>query len=531
MASQEQDAGGTSMQSPTGHTRNQAKSMAISLLESPKASDGAGKLVSDFKTLSLAARQKGTAAASPGASAGAGANVAAGAATPGTAEKKSSRSPGSEAMSPGSGPRASGEGSADPASSSGEAKGTILFVGDIARSVQESHLLAAFSKHGTVQAVDVKRDPVSHNNLGYGFVQFATRDMAVAAKRAMHGFELEGRKIRIGWAQRNTTLKVTNLDPNVSADEYYALFAQYGPVIATETFFQPEKKFGQVRFKTRLDAEKAKAELSFRMVGQRQIKLGWNQSSLQKHCVHVKFESADVKSLEGITSEVLEKFFSTYGEVQSVNLPRYGNNTLKGYGFVHFEDNAQGEDSAARAIAQTSGTKVGSVVIQCNYGRKSKTRKPNRYGGSSRHGGGGQSYQQPMYYPTATAYPLLFVQGGPAYPTMGFESTHATGGAAAQPPLYLTPSPAGYYPTTQQVGSPYGGYGRQSRGRGGASRSRRGGRAAARHQHSTDGGMYGGGAQDQHSSSLYRGGGAEGASGGFPDVGEGALSGGYMPQR
>merc|ERR1719334_1993539 len=79
-----------------------------------------------------------------------------------------------------------------------------LFIGDLSRSVTEEMLMKLFAEVGPVDSVDIKRDKVTKNNLGYGFVKFADRRMAEAAKAKLNGLEIGGRAIRIGWAQKNT---------------------------------------------------------------------------------------------------------------------------------------------------------------------------------------------------------------------------------------------------------------------------------------------------------------------------------------
>jgi hypothetical protein len=58
--------------------------------------------------------------------------------------------------------------------------------------------------------------------------------------------------------------------------------------------------------------------------------------------------------------------------VLSISLPRYPNRRLKGYGFVHFEDTAEGssEKAANLAIEALAESKIGSVPIRCNFGKK-----------------------------------------------------------------------------------------------------------------------------------------------------------------
>ena len=63
----------------------------------------------------------------------------------------------------------------------------VLFLGDLSRSVSEDGVSALFAMYGDVVSVDVKRDKMSGHNLGYGFVQLATRQQAEAAKRMCHG--------------------------------------------------------------------------------------------------------------------------------------------------------------------------------------------------------------------------------------------------------------------------------------------------------------------------------------------------------
>ena len=63
----------------------------------------------------------------------------------------------------------------------------VLFLGDLGRGVSESEVGALFGGYGDVVSVDVKRDKMSGHNLGYGFVQLATRQQAETAKRMCHG--------------------------------------------------------------------------------------------------------------------------------------------------------------------------------------------------------------------------------------------------------------------------------------------------------------------------------------------------------
>lgn len=111
-------------------------------------------------------------------------------------------------------------------------------------SQKEEELEALFSRYGTLQAVDIKRDKLTGNNLGYGFVQLSSRAEATRAKTALQGREVFGRKIRIGWAQKNTTLFVGDLDGSINTTQLVRAFEPFGHIIVEETFVkQPSGKY------------------------------------------------------------------------------------------------------------------------------------------------------------------------------------------------------------------------------------------------------------------------------------------------
>lgn len=110
---------------------------------------------------------------------------------------------------------AAGVEATDAAAANEEGSGN-LFVGDLSRGITEEDLVHAFSRFGQVVDASIKRDRFSQRNLGYGFVQMATKSQASEALAQMHGAELAGRQIRINWAQRTARLfagKPFNVSP------------------------------------------------------------------------------------------------------------------------------------------------------------------------------------------------------------------------------------------------------------------------------------------------------------------------------
>eukprot|EP00808_Paulinella_micropora_P001391 g11980.t1 len=271
-----------------------------------------------------------------------------------------------------------------------------LFVGDLPRNATEQALEKFFSQVGDVVHVDIKRDKITHNNLGYGFVEYAithnnlgygfveyaTRAQAERAQQELNGRVLGGRKIRLGWAQKNTTLFIGDLDGNTSTEELQAAFRKFGPLVEEETFVKAGSgKYGFVRFRHRQDAELSKASMNRTVIGTRIIRIGWGDNNIQKHCVHIQFNPQFAGTL---TENEVKEHFQRYGEVESVRLPRFSSNRLKGYGFVHYMPNSQGEKAAGRVIASVSETKIGQCVFRCSYGKRQIY---NRYRRNENRGG------------------------------------------------------------------------------------------------------------------------------------------------
>merc|ERR1719433_1508084 len=273
-----------------------------------------------------------------------------------------------------------------------DAEESSLFVGDLSRMVTEEMLESVFSQFGEIINVDIKRDKVTRNTLGYGFIKFRRRQNAEAAF-TMNGTEIGARKIRIGWAQKNTNLFLGALDENeVSSDLLQQIFSGFGPIVKDETYVK--NKYGFVKFKYRTHAEKAKNELDGKALrcprtgkelgNGRPIRIGWGDSNTQRNCVHVQF---DATAAEGLTEDDFREQFQKFGKVIKVSLPRYADKRLKGYGFVHFEDNENGEMSAGRAITTLSGKELNGVRIQCNFGKRqvSNGDVPRRNFGEANH--------------------------------------------------------------------------------------------------------------------------------------------------
>lgn len=77
-----------------------------------------------------------------------------------------------------------------------------LFIGGLSYDTNEIALKDAFSQHGAVVEVKVICHPVTGRSKGYGFVKFSSETEAAAALEKMSDEVLDGRNIRVHYANR-----------------------------------------------------------------------------------------------------------------------------------------------------------------------------------------------------------------------------------------------------------------------------------------------------------------------------------------
>ena len=76
-----------------------------------------------------------------------------------------------------------------------------LFVGSLSWNLTWQDLKEAFGEHGEVVYTKVITDRDTGRSKGFGFVEFASVEDAVTAKEAMDGAELDGREIKVDFAE------------------------------------------------------------------------------------------------------------------------------------------------------------------------------------------------------------------------------------------------------------------------------------------------------------------------------------------
>lgn len=76
-----------------------------------------------------------------------------------------------------------------------------LFVGGLPWAVDNARLEEIFSEFGEITSARVVTDRETNRSRGFGFVEFAEEDAAAAALEAMNDADLDGRTLKVDFAQ------------------------------------------------------------------------------------------------------------------------------------------------------------------------------------------------------------------------------------------------------------------------------------------------------------------------------------------
>ncbi|KDP39332.1 hypothetical protein JCGZ_01089 [Jatropha curcas] len=79
-----------------------------------------------------------------------------------------------------------------------------LFIGGLSYGTDDQSLRDAFSSFGEVVTARVVTDRDTGRSRGFGFVDFSSEESASSALSAMDGQELQGRSVRVSYAQERT---------------------------------------------------------------------------------------------------------------------------------------------------------------------------------------------------------------------------------------------------------------------------------------------------------------------------------------
>jgi len=254
--------------------------------------------------------------------------------------------------------------------------GCYIFVGDLAKGISEETIEKAFAQYGDVSSVQIKRDKQTGKNLGYGFVRMSCKDEAFTAKRMLNHTEIGGRRVRLGWAQKNTSLYVGGVDDSLTLESFVEVFGQFGPLELESTFLRG--RFGFVKYRFRIHAEHAKRELNGCHVWGIPLKVEWNNTSanIGRPCtVHFILETSahnTETTLRTVSSGQIRKLFeplpefSGITEIKEKNWSEDGIQFKRLYGAAYFNKNRDGERAAVIAVETLQGQHFYGFLMECS---------------------------------------------------------------------------------------------------------------------------------------------------------------------
>lgn len=77
-----------------------------------------------------------------------------------------------------------------------------IYVGNLAKDVDQENLRIVFEKFGQVNTIKIIMDRESGESKGYGFIDMPIKNDAEAAIKHLNGSELNGQFLKVGEARR-----------------------------------------------------------------------------------------------------------------------------------------------------------------------------------------------------------------------------------------------------------------------------------------------------------------------------------------
>ena len=255
-----------------------------------------------------------------------------------------------------------------------------VFIKNLDPAIDNKALHDTFSAFGNILSCKVATDELGQSK-GYGFVHYDTTEAADNAIKHVNGMLLNDKKVyvahhvskkeRLGKAEQAkanyTNVYVKNIDPDVTDEEFYELFANFGTITSSSLARDEDGKgrgFGFVNFEDHAAAAAATEELNDKEFHGKVLYVGRAQKKheraeeLRKQYEKAKADKLNkyqgvnlfVKNIaDEVDDEALRERFSDYGTITSAKImtdPETGKS--KGFGFVCFST----PDEATKAVSE-----------------------------------------------------------------------------------------------------------------------------------------------------------------------------------
>uniref|UniRef100_A0A7S2TJH3 RRM domain-containing protein n=2 Tax=Lotharella oceanica TaxID=641309 RepID=A0A7S2TJH3_9EUKA len=193
-----------------------------------------------------------------------------------------------------------------------------IYVGSIHYSLGEEDIKLPFSTFGKINRIDMPREPGTMRSKGFCFIEFDDPDSAKQALQTMNGFELGGRKLKVGPPTSGGGVGSAPMAPMAP------MMPGISPLLAG---INPQLALLQAQ-----QMQRANATVP--------------QAPVKKTRIYVG------SIFFNLTSDHVQRVFEAFGKVLSCQLiPNSETGLHKGYGFIEFED----EKSATEAIENMNG--------------------------------------------------------------------------------------------------------------------------------------------------------------------------------
>ena len=83
----------------------------------------------------------------------------------------------------------------------------LIYIGNMSFVTTEETLTSTFSRYGKVLSSEVIRDKFTEQSKGFGFVEMEDEAEAKAAIAGLNGKDLEGRRLRVNFAEQKPPRK------------------------------------------------------------------------------------------------------------------------------------------------------------------------------------------------------------------------------------------------------------------------------------------------------------------------------------
>jgi len=127
--------------------------------------------------------------------------------------------------------------SGQPEKKEAEEDRTNLIINYLPPTMSEGTLATLFSPYGLLERCKIVVDLQTLRSRGYGFVKYDNQNSAERAMKALNGYELNGKKLKVAFARQqckaitNANLYITNIPSHFENENLYKLFQDYGKII------------------------------------------------------------------------------------------------------------------------------------------------------------------------------------------------------------------------------------------------------------------------------------------------------------